>query len=393
MEKQGIKTEVYDVIVAGGGVAGVAAAVSAAKCGASVLLIEKTCNLGGLATNGLISWYEPICNGLGEKIMASLSEEFAKIAIKNGYDTLDKRWGGRRERKNMRYCTFFSPAFFALSLTEYCLENGVKIRYDTLITRPVTEGNKVIGLECESVSGKEFFAAKVIIDCTGTAIVCERAGMPTEDGENYFVFISHECTLSDAEKAVAEQDIGKIRNWKNAAYEPGPATRYQYPPEIVKVKGTGAEDETEWMLKGQIATLKRYENTDKDSRELLGIPAMPQYRTIRRIKGAYEFIGLGDKNGDKRIIGRTNDVARAGVTHLLPYGCLYNPDFPNLLAAGRIISAVGNGWDITRIIPVCVLTGQTAGIAAVHSIRENRAVGEIDYSALKAELEKENVTF
>lgn len=393
MNKKGVTAKDYDVIVVGGGVAGVSAAVSAAKRGASVLLIEKTCNLGGLATNGLISWYEPICNGLGKKIMASLSEDFVKIAVKNGYDTLDKRWGGKKERQNSRYSTFFSPTFFALSLTEYCLENGVQIRYDTLVTRPVTKENRILGLECESVSGKEFFGAKTVIDCSGTAVVCERAGLPTEEGENHFVFISHECTLSDAERAVKERDIGKIRNWKNAAYEPGPATQYQYPSEIKKIRGTSADDETEWMLKGQIATLKRYENTDKDSRELLSIPAMPQYRTIRRIKGAYEFIGLGDKNGDDRIIGRTNDVARAGVTHLLPYGCLYHPDFPNLLAAGRIISASGNGWDITRIIPVCVLTGQTAGIAAVHSIRENCAVGDVDYTALKEELEKENVTF
>jgi hypothetical protein len=248
-------------------------------------------------------------------------------------------------------------------------------------------------LETESVSGKERFGAKVVIDCTGTAVVCDRAGVPTEEGENYFVFITHECNLSNAEKAVKEKDIGKIRNWKNAAYEPGPETQYTYPASIKKVKGVDANAETAWLLKGQMDTLKRYEGTDKDERELLSIPAMPQYRTIRRIKGDYEFIGLGDPNGDKRIIGRTNDVPRAGVTHLIPYGCLYNAEFPNLLAAGRIISASGDGWDITRIIPVCVLTGQTAGIAAVHSIKENCSVGGIDYLSLRAELEKEEVAF
>jgi len=53
----------FDVIVVGGGVAGVTAAVSAARNGVSVLLIEKSVNLGGLATEGLISWYEPLCDG------------------------------------------------------------------------------------------------------------------------------------------------------------------------------------------------------------------------------------------------------------------------------------------------------------------------------------------
>ena len=388
-----VKRENFDVIVVGGGTAGVAAAVSAAKRGKSVLLIEKHCMLGGLATSGLISWYEPICNGLGDKIMASLSEYFVKMAIEKGYDTLDSRWGGHREQANKRYCTFFSPNFFALSLTEYCLENGVKLRFDTLVTEPIMDGNRIVGLVTESVSGREEFGAKVVIDCTGTAIVSQRAGVPTEDGENWFVYISHECTLDNAKEAAQQGEIGKIRNWKNVGYEPGPETRWQYPASIKKVKGTDADAETEWLIKGHLGTLKRYENTDKETREIVSIPNMPQYRTIRRIKGAYEFVGLGDANGDSRIIGRTNDVGRAGVTHLVPYGCLYHADFPNLLAAGRIISASGDGWNVTRIIPVCVLTGQTAGIAAAHSIDEGVAVGDIDYAALRAELEQEGVTF
>ena len=52
----------YDVIVVGGGIAGIAASVSAARDGAKVLLLEKQVNLGGLATSGLISWYEPLCD-------------------------------------------------------------------------------------------------------------------------------------------------------------------------------------------------------------------------------------------------------------------------------------------------------------------------------------------
>ena len=55
----------YDVVVVGGGIAGVSAAVSAARQGADVLLLEKQVNLGGLATVGLISWYEPFCDGIG----------------------------------------------------------------------------------------------------------------------------------------------------------------------------------------------------------------------------------------------------------------------------------------------------------------------------------------
>ena len=62
----------YDVIVCGGGVAGVAAAIGAARCGKSVLLIEKSTILGGLATLGLVNFFVPLCNGRGKHIIFGL---------------------------------------------------------------------------------------------------------------------------------------------------------------------------------------------------------------------------------------------------------------------------------------------------------------------------------
>ena len=59
----------YDVIVVGGGIAGVAASVAASRAGAKTLLIEKGVNLGGLATMGLISLYEPLCDGMGNQMI------------------------------------------------------------------------------------------------------------------------------------------------------------------------------------------------------------------------------------------------------------------------------------------------------------------------------------
>ena len=70
-----IKRENYDVIVVGGGIAGIAAAVSAAREGMKTFLIEKSFNLGGLATGGLISWYEPLCDGKGNQMIFGIAEE------------------------------------------------------------------------------------------------------------------------------------------------------------------------------------------------------------------------------------------------------------------------------------------------------------------------------
>ena len=81
----------YDVIVVGGGIAGVSAAVSAARNGASTLLIEKQINLGGLATMGLISWYEPLCDGNGNQVIYGIAEELIKLSVKYGFENLPKR--------------------------------------------------------------------------------------------------------------------------------------------------------------------------------------------------------------------------------------------------------------------------------------------------------------
>lgn len=76
-----VKKEGYDIIVVGGGIAGCCAALAAARENKSVLLVEKHINLGGLATIGLISWFEPLCDGEGRKMMGGMAEEMIRLAV------------------------------------------------------------------------------------------------------------------------------------------------------------------------------------------------------------------------------------------------------------------------------------------------------------------------
>lgn len=99
----------YDVIVCGGGVAGVSAAMAARREGASVLLLEKAVNLGGLATVGLISWYEPICDGKGRRVMGGMPEELMELSMKYGFSTLPEGWKNSRTSDEPGRCaTHFS---------------------------------------------------------------------------------------------------------------------------------------------------------------------------------------------------------------------------------------------------------------------------------------------
>ena len=81
----------YDVVVVGGGIAGICAAVSAARNGSTSLRLEKQVNLGGLATVGLISWYEPLCDGNGNQLIHGMAEELIKLCAEYSFDNLPEK--------------------------------------------------------------------------------------------------------------------------------------------------------------------------------------------------------------------------------------------------------------------------------------------------------------
>lgn len=373
-----IKKDDYDVIVVGGGIAGVAASVAAARGGVSVLLIEKKVNLGGLATGGLISWYEPLCDGKGKQMVFGIAEELIKLSAKYSFDNLPECWGGsgHNPSSNQRYSTFFSPNVFSLSLDEFVMSNDVKLRFDTLGTYPVMQGKECIGVVCESVSGREFFGAKVVIDATGTASIMDGAGVPTAVGENFMTYVVQKCTLDGAKKLVEDANFSKFRKWMSVGSD---MEGNGHPEGMKKLKGTSADDVTDYLVYGKKNALERIKNEEKDSFDIMTIPDMAQFRTIRRIIGKTDFNAVDGEVFDDSI-GNSGDFRPKGIGnhYQIPFGALYNADFLNLLAAGRIISAPqGDGWEVARVIPTCALTGEAAGKAAAFKVKNNCSFDEI----------------
>ncbi|MGI6202802.1 MAG: FAD-dependent oxidoreductase [Eubacteriales bacterium] len=382
----------YDVIVVGGGIGGVAAGVSAARCGAKTLIVEKHVNLGGLATTGLISWYEPLCDGEGRQMVGGIAEELIRLSIKYGFETLSEEWGGSRRGRSgyKRFATRFSPTLFALALDEYCLQNGVDLLFDTLVTYPVMEGNICCGIVVENVSGKEFYGAKVVVDATGTATVMERAGVPTAVGENYLSYVVHTISKKAVEACAKEWDMNALRIWKNSGSD---LWGNGHPEGMPMLYGVTGEDVTRFVIEGKRRMLEKYKSDNKEERDILALPYMPQFRKIRRIKGDYEFDGSEEGKKFENSVGSFADFRAAGRRFELPYSCLYSSAFPNLLACGRIISAKDDGWELTRVIPICALSGQAAGAAAAQSIREGVPVGGIDVKELQKTLGAAGVLF
>lgn len=377
----------YDVIVVGGGVAGVAAAVASAREGMKTLLMEKTVILGGLATAGLISWYEPLCDGDGNQMIGGIAEELIRLSVKYGFESLPEKWGGEGKfaPRGQRYATFFSPNIFALVLIEYLEKNRVSLRLDTLATYPDVEHGVCKGILVETVGGREYFPAKVVVDATGDACICHRAGIPTELGENYLTYITHELNYEGSKKLAETSDFRKARKWKSVGSD---MLGNGHPVGKKAIQVSTADDVTEYMVWGGKKVLERLKSEDKNSRDVMTIPTMPQFRKIRRIIGETELDGSEDGMRIENSVGSFGDFRKAGRHFELPYTTLYNRAVGNLFAAGRIISAKGDGWELTRVIPVAALSGEAAGTAAALCVKQSCRNDELDVKLLQETLKK-----
>ena len=381
----------YDVIVVGGGIAGISAAVAAAREGSKTLILEKGIVFGGLSTVGLINWYEPLCDGRGTKMVGGIAEELIKLSVKYSFQDLPQKWGGNdANRADGRYSTHFSPTIFAMALDEYLKSNNVDILLDCLMTFPVMENGRCTGIVVEAKEGRLFFPAKAVIDATGDASVFAAAGAPTVCGKNFQSYYAHTYDKETIEAYQKTGNMVKMRKWVVAGVN---LFKDENTGEKGDRSGVTAEEITDYVLEGREKFFNLIKDQDPDGRDISMIPFMPQFRTIRRIVGEEDFNAI-DGQKFENAIGSCGDFRadHLGKHYQVPFTCLYNKAFPNLIAAGRIISAPeGDGWEVARVVPVCALTGQAAGIAASMTLGAN--VWDVDMKGLQKRLADSGVLF
>ena len=202
----------YNIIVAGGGTAGCAAAIQAAQCGMSVLLLEKKCLLGGLATGGLVNFMEPLCDGRGNTVIHGYAEKWTKMLLDISYDTLPEIWrdGNPEHKTGRRYATTYSANTFSLLLTEEMKKSGADFLFDCSVADAIMEGNICKGVVVFSKAGFEYYECDMLIDTTGDCDVLRAAGVPTVSGKNYFIYYGHAVSLENCRRALENNDIGKV---------------------------------------------------------------------------------------------------------------------------------------------------------------------------------------
>lgn len=375
----------YDVVVVGGGVAGVAAAVAAARTGASVCLLEKENGLGGLATLGVVLEYLALCDGVGHQVVGGLGEEFLKLSVRDGSGRIPDCWlpgGEEGERRKHRYAALFNGASFMLALEELALATGVKLFYDTRFCDVAKDGERIEAVIVENKSGRSAILCRTAVDASGDADVCARAG---EQTVSYRTNVAAGWLyITDGERISLER---LTQHFDMAAGPPPAGDRGFAGDEAADVTDmTVASHE---MMKKHVA-----EKSEAEGRPFYPflLPSIPCFRMTRRLRGTVEIEDGDDRRWFEDTVGMIGDWQRAGPVYCVPFRALAAERSENLLVAGRCIAVGDTAWNATRVIPGCVVTGEAAGTAAALACREaSGRVAELDVGTLQERLREQNV--
>ena len=353
--------EEFDVLVAGGGVAGMAAALAAAEKGAKVCLCEKEFALGGLATLGLVVYYLPICDGEGTQVSFSIAEELLKLSIKHGnYDISKNPWlsgGSDEDKKKKRYVCDYNPYMFAYLAEELLVKAGVRIFYGASVCATQVSDGKIEYVILESKSGRQAVKVKSVVDATGDADVCVFAG---EDTQKY-----SKGNMQAAWYYSVQNGKNKLR-MQGALDKPIEGSDEVKPFDYPNFSGLDAWENSNIAIDAHSRILSDFlkHKADNAENELTIVPTILQVRMTRRLVGASEIKKEQMFTHFENSVGMIANWRKNGEVYEIPFDCLHGKKVKNLITAGRCISADDEMWDLTRVIPACAVTGQAAGTAA-----------------------------
>ncbi|MBR4761440.1 MAG: FAD-dependent oxidoreductase [Clostridia bacterium] len=445
----------YDVIVVGGGPAGVCAAISAARHGVKTLLIEQNGYCGGMATAGLVGPFMTCYDANGEQmIIRGLFEEIVDRLVDNNFAIHPKDvMGGTAFTSWIKvghdHVTPFESEGLKLILDEMLSKAGVDLLYHTAFLEPILEKNTIIGIKVASKAGIEFIKGGVVIDCTGDGDVAYRSGVPFEMGNEELGLIQPATMfyhISNVDSDALEADIqANINNfyrkdgvnyrslhWRvKEARENGDWTldrvsigMFRMPKKdewcvntsrIMGVDSTDNKSLTRAEIVGrqQVAEITNFFRKYVPGCENVRIKATASHigiRESRHIKGEYRlkaedllnalvpedsvFIAANSVDVHGRFGPKSNEyVPINGKYYGVPYRSLLPLKIDGLLVAGRCLSADSTAAGAVRVMPPCMAMGQAAGTAAALSVKLKCNVRDIDTDKLKSTLKEDNVYF
>ena len=358
-------TESFEVAVAGGGIAGIAAALAAARQGARTVLIEKSYLLGGLATAGLVTIYLPLCDGRGTQVSYGIAEELLKTSILHGYEQdYPKAWleeGTLEEKKKQRFQVQYNAQLFALEAETLLKKENITIFYGTSVCALSVDNQKITHVIVENKSGRSAFEVKSVVDATGDADLCRQSGEET-------VLFPQQNILAawyyhTGKRGYHLRMLGVADIPEEDKTEESPLLS---PRRFQGIAGKELSEMTQLAHEVLLEDVKEHRKEDNEYFPTT-VATIPQVRMTRRLKGKYEMETSDEGRDFSDSIGMIGNWKKRGPVYEIPFGALYGNRIRNLITAGRCISAKDAMWDVTRVIPGCAVTGQAAGTAAAIS--------------------------
>jgi hypothetical protein len=430
----------YEIIVVGGGPAGCAAAIAAARQGCKTLLLEASFALGGMGTQGLVPWFCGYHDG--EKIIARGIAEKILLACRDNVPHFKKAMS-----ENPLSSPGIDQEFLKRIYDDMLVEAGVDILFGTqLCGVEMADSNKIDAILASNKSGVSAFRASVYVDCTGDGDMAAWAGADFEKGdENGSLQPATHCFAitnideyafengahihffdpdSPIHKAVHSSKYPLIEELHSCLRQIGPKTFGFNTGHLFDVDNTDPENLSKALIHGRKMAAQyrdafaEFHPAFKNSflcctGSLMGI------RETRRITGDYVLtaddylerrsfsdeicrnaygidvhfskeiaLSFPHKSIEevKGIISKRTKHYEKGESFGVPYRCLTPKGMDNILVAGRCISSDRQANGSIRIMACCLNTGEAAGIAAAMACRETCNVHDVDTNELRERL-------
>jgi hypothetical protein len=408
-----------DVVVVGAGPAGTTAAVSAARNGARVTLIERYAALGGMASGGFVLVLDDMING-EEITVRGITDEFVeRMALKGlavyppeperGVDPefINKwtRWGlfdfhQPGKPKPIVYAVAFDPEGWKDVSNELVRESGVELRLHSWFSETLVEDGVAKGVVVQTKEGPQAILADVVIDASGDADVAHSAGAPVMT-DQYIVSTVFRLGRVDVEAAerFEQESPTEARKLNRTAKQilggswdlwwlrtPLDGVVWCNCPHMSGYEATSPSSLTAAQFEGRerVAALVDYARAylpGFEKAQLLDVAPQLGVRQSRMIEG--EYVVTKSDVQDRRHFA--DSVAR-GRDYYTPYRALVPRGVDQLLVAGRHYSATPDAQRLSREIPPCMSMGQATGVAAALALDRGVHVRDVDVTEVQRRL-------
>jgi ribulose 1,5-bisphosphate synthetase/thiazole synthase len=350
-----------DVVVVGGGAAGFGAAVAAARTGAKVALVERYGSLGGLFTDGMVL----IVIGTGARengefklVTRGLCEEFLKRLEQMGD-------GAIVCRDPKVYQPTVDPEAAKVLMDDMIQEAKVDVFFHSWGVDVIQSGNAVQGVVFESKEGRKAILAKVVVDATGDGDVFHQAGATYNQISHAIGTVYRLGNVDRIDRAKMPKDA----KLNLGALEPLKSTRWV---NNLGPKGNGLDvrdlSRIEMMHRKSAWNYVQRIRKTPGCEEVFMLQTASQLgvRATRLLDGVARVDKKGAVSGKtfEDVVAFSGDDSLKHPAFAIPYGALLPKSVDNVIAAGRCISSAPDLIDRVRLIPVCLVTGHAAGVAA-----------------------------